>query len=194
MTLLKKTLLITPTLLLAGCGVSQPADTAASTAEITTKEPPSITRALPTGTPTLKVTKAKAYTAEPTPTVKPTTVITTKKKTSVPTPTWSHKPTNTVSRTYTRPPIHSSAVKHISNGSMWDRIAKCESGNNWHINTGNGYYGGLQFDIGTWLSAGGGQYAPRADLATREQQITIASRVYASRGLQPWSCGWAARK
>ena len=49
----------------------------------------------------------------------------------------------------------------------WDAIAKCESGNNWSINTGNGYYGGLQFDIGTWLSNGGGAYAPRADLATQ---------------------------
>ena len=56
----------------------------------------------------------------------------------------------------------------------WDAIAKCESGNNWSINTGNGYYGGLQFDIGTWLGNGGGQYAPRADLATREQQIAVA--------------------
>ena len=53
----------------------------------------------------------------------------------------------------------------------WDAIAKCESGNNWSINTGNGYYGGLQFDIGTWLSNGGGQFAPRADLASKDQQI-----------------------
>ncbi len=75
---------------------------------------------------------------------------------------------------------------------MWDRIAQCESSGNWSINTGNGYYGGLQFDIRTWLGAGGGQYAPRADLATRAEQITIANRVYASRGLQPWSCAWAA--
>lgn len=73
----------------------------------------------------------------------------------------------------------------------WDAIAKCESGNNWSINTGNGYYGGLQFDKGTWLSNGGGKYAPRADLATREQQIDIAEATYARRGLQPWACGWA---
>ena len=70
----------------------------------------------------------------------------------------------------------------------WDAIARCESGNNWSINTGNGYYGGLQFDIGTWLSNGGGQYAPRADLATKEQQIAIAETDYASRGLSPWAC------
>ena len=73
-------------------------------------------------------------------------------------------------------------------GVDWDRIAKCESGNNWSINTGNGYYGGLQFDKGTWLSNGGGQYAPRADLATREQQIAVAETTYASRGMAPWAC------
>ncbi|MEZ2372129.1 transglycosylase family protein [Arthrobacter sp. RCC_34] len=78
------------------------------------------------------------------------------------------------------------------NAGMWDRIAQCESTGNWSINTGNGYYGGLQFDIGTWLGAGGGAYAPNASLATREQQIDIANRVYAQRGLSPWGCGWAA--
>ncbi|MET0863808.1 MAG: ubiquitin-like domain-containing protein [Nakamurella sp.] len=74
----------------------------------------------------------------------------------------------------------------------WDAVAKCESGNNWSINTGNGYYGGLQFDIGTWLSNGGGQYAPRADLATKDQQIAVAETTYAARGLSPWACGYAA--
>lgn len=74
----------------------------------------------------------------------------------------------------------------------WDAIARCESGGNWSINTGNGYYGGLQFDSGTWLSNGGGAYAPRADLATKDQQIAIAERVYAARGLSPWACGYAA--
>ena len=78
-----------------------------------------------------------------------------------------------------------------SSGVNWDGIANCESTNNWSINTGNGYYGGLQFDIGTWLSAGGGAYAPRADLATREQQIAVAENLYASRGLSPWACGYA---
>ncbi len=78
-----------------------------------------------------------------------------------------------------------------SSGVNWDAIARCESTNNWSINTGNGYYGGLQFDIGTWLSNGGGQYAPRADLATREQQIAVAETTYASRGLSPWACGYA---
>ena len=78
------------------------------------------------------------------------------------------------------------------NGAMWDRIAQCESGGNWSINTGNGYYGGLQFDGQTWLGNGGGAFAPRADLASRTQQIAIANKVYAARGLSPWGCGWAA--
>ncbi len=74
----------------------------------------------------------------------------------------------------------------------WDAIANCESTNNWSINTGNGYYGGLQFDSGTWLGAGGGQYADRADHASKSEQIAIAEKVYASRGLGPWACGYAA--
>jgi len=85
-----------------------------------------------------------------------------------------------------------SAGLDLSRAAMWDRIAQCESGGNWATNTGNGYYGGLQFDIGTWLSAGGGSYAARADLASRGEQITIANRVYASRGLGPWGCAGAA--
>ena len=79
-----------------------------------------------------------------------------------------------------------------ANGAMWDRIAACESGGNWAINTGNGYYGGLQFDSQTWLGNGGGAFAPRADLAGRTQQIAIANKVYAARGLAPWGCAGAA--
>ncbi len=86
----------------------------------------------------------------------------------------------------------SGAGINLSNAAMWDRIAECESGGNWSINTGNGYYGGLQFDIQTWLGAGGGDFASRADLASRAEQITVANRVYADRGLQPWGCAHAA--
>ena len=75
---------------------------------------------------------------------------------------------------------------------MWDRIAYCESGGNWHINTGNGYYGGLQFNVQAWTDVAGQDYAPRADLASREEQITVANRLYAIRGLRPWSCRTAA--
>jgi len=77
-----------------------------------------------------------------------------------------------------------------TSGLNWDAVAACEAGGNWHINTGNGFYGGLQFDSGTWLSNGGGAYAQRADLASREQQIAVANRLYAARGSSPWPvCG-----
>jgi LysM repeat protein len=68
------------------------------------------------------------------------------------------------------------AVSYTS-GTNWDRIAACESGGNWAINTGNGYYGGLQFTQQTWAGAGGLAYAPRADLATPAQQIAVASTL-----------------
>jgi LysM repeat protein len=64
-----------------------------------------------------------------------------------------------------------------SSGTNWDSIAACESGGNWAINTGNGYYGGLQFTQATWAGAGGLAYAPRADLASPQQQIAIASKL-----------------
>ncbi|ORW68842.1 Resuscitation-promoting factor RpfB [Mycolicibacter senuensis] len=71
-------------------------------------------------------------------------------------------------------------------GTAWDRIASCESHNNWAINTGNGYYGGVQFDYGTWIANGGLKYAPRADLATREEQIAIAEVTQARQGWGAW--------
>ncbi|GAB3077245.1 resuscitation-promoting factor Rpf1 domain-containing protein [Corynebacterium aquatimens] len=70
--------------------------------------------------------------------------------------------------------------------SDWDRLAQCESGGNWAINTGNGYHGGLQFHPQTWRAHGGGQFAPTANLATREQQIVVAERVLASQGWGAW--------
>jgi hypothetical protein len=69
-----------------------------------------------------------------------------------------------------------------ASGSTWDELAKCESSGNWAIDTGNGYYGGLQFDAGTWSDFGGTKYAPRADRATKEQQIEIATKVRDQRG------------
>jgi hypothetical protein len=72
----------------------------------------------------------------------------------------------------------------------WDQVARCESGGNWGINTGNGYFGGVQFNAGTWASHGGGQYAPSAQLATRDQQIAVAERVLATQGRGAWPvCG-----
>ena len=70
--------------------------------------------------------------------------------------------------------------------SDWDRLAGCEAGGNWHINTGNGYYGGLQFNYGTWQAYGGGEFAPTADQATREQQIIVAERTLAQQGWGAW--------
>jgi hypothetical protein len=68
---------------------------------------------------------------------------------------------------------------------VWDQIAQCESGGNWAINTGNGYSGGLQFSPGTW-SAYGGQYAPSAAQASRDQQIAAAEKVLAAQGWGAW--------
>ncbi|WP_139826813.1 transglycosylase family protein, partial [Mycobacterium florentinum] len=74
--------------------------------------------------------------------------------------------------------------------SEWDQVARCESGGNWGINTGNGYHGGVQFNASTWASHGGGEYAPSAELATREQQIAVAERVLATQGRGAWPvCG-----
>jgi uncharacterized protein YabE (DUF348 family) len=85
----------------------------------------------------------------------------------------------------------SAPVSSGSSGINWDGIANCESTNNWSINTGNGYYGGLQFDLSTWASGGGDAYASRPDLASREEQIAVAENVAASRGTSPWACGSA---
>jgi len=74
----------------------------------------------------------------------------------------------------------------------WDAVAQCESGGNWGINTGNGYYGGLQFATASWLANGGDDFASRADLASRAEQITVANRYYAKAGLGPWGCAHAA--
>ena len=80
----------------------------------------------------------------------------------------------------------SSPSPAATGGSVWDQLAQCESGGNWSINTENGYYGGVQFSYSTWLAMGGGQYAERADLASREQQIVIAERTLASGGWGQW--------
>ncbi|MCM0676046.1 LysM peptidoglycan-binding domain-containing protein [Micromonospora phytophila] len=72
----------------------------------------------------------------------------------------------------------------------WDAIAQCESSGNWSINTGNGYYGGLQFSQSTWEGYGGLTYAKRADLASRGEQIRVAERVLDGQGIGAWpTCG-----
>ena len=77
-----------------------------------------------------------------------------------------------------------------SDGANWAAIAACESGGNWSTNTGNGFYGGLQFTQQTWVAYGGGQYAGSANLATQAQQIAVAQRVLAAQGIGAWPvCG-----
>ncbi|MGP3953982.1 LysM peptidoglycan-binding domain-containing protein [Streptomyces sp. 7N604] len=77
-----------------------------------------------------------------------------------------------------------------ADNGVWDRIAQCESGGNWHINTGNGYYGGLQFSASTWRAYGGTAYAPTADKASRAQQIAVATKVQNAQGWGAWpTCG-----
>jgi len=77
-------------------------------------------------------------------------------------------------------------VPTVANGGAWDSLAKCEAGGNWAINTGNGFYGGVQFDQNTWERSGGLRYAARADLATREEQIAIAEVTRARQGWGAW--------
>ncbi|WP_433793218.1 transglycosylase family protein [Actinoplanes sp. CA-252034] len=72
----------------------------------------------------------------------------------------------------------------------WDAIAHCESGGNWGINTGNGYYGGLQFSRSTWRAYGGTKYASTANRASRSEQIRVAERVVRGQGIGAWpTCG-----
>ena len=71
-------------------------------------------------------------------------------------------------------------------GGSWAALAQCESGGNWHINSGNGYSGGLQFSVSSWLGAGGGQYAPIAAGATPAQQIAVAETLRANGGWGHW--------
>ena len=73
-----------------------------------------------------------------------------------------------------------------SGTSVWDDLARCESGGNWAIDTGNGYYGGLQFSYGTWHGYGGGEFAEYPHQATREEQIIVGERLRAARGYAPW--------
>lgn len=79
-----------------------------------------------------------------------------------------------------------SATEASAASGVWDRVAQCESGGNWKINTGNGYKGGLQFTSSTWRAYGGGQYAASAHNASKEQQIAVAKRVLAGQGPGAW--------
>ncbi|MFD4376073.1 transglycosylase family protein [Streptomyces sp. NPDC058486] len=87
-------------------------------------------------------------------------------------------------------PLMAAGTASAATASEWDRVAQCESGGNWSINTGNGYYGGLQFSASTWAAYGGTAYASTANQASKSQQIAIAEKVLAGQGKGAWpSCG-----
>ncbi|MEU0740968.1 transglycosylase family protein [Streptomyces sp. NPDC006134] len=87
-------------------------------------------------------------------------------------------------------PLMAAGNASAATASEWDAVAQCESGGNWSINTGNGYYGGLQFSASTWAAYGGTQYAATADQASKEQQIAVAEKVLAGQGKGAWPvCG-----
>ncbi len=83
-------------------------------------------------------------------------------------------------------PATSSSSTSSSKDAKWDRLAHCESTQNWDANSGNGYKGGLQFSDTTWRSYGGRKYAPSADQASRSEQIAVAKKVQRDRGWQAW--------
>ncbi|MEV0976691.1 transglycosylase family protein [Streptomyces sp. NPDC049915] len=87
-------------------------------------------------------------------------------------------------------PLMAAGNASAATTSEWDAVAQCESGGNWSINTGNGYYGGLQFSASTWAAYGGTAYAPQANQASKAQQIQVAEKVLASQGKGAWPvCG-----
>ncbi|MGW1726317.1 transglycosylase family protein [Streptomyces sp. NPDC002306] len=87
-------------------------------------------------------------------------------------------------------PLMAAGGASAATASEWDTVARCESGGNWSINTGNGYYGGVQFSASTWAAYGGTQYAATADKASKAQQIAVAEKVLASQGKGAWpTCG-----
>ncbi|MFF2996920.1 transglycosylase family protein [Streptomyces sp. NPDC057950] len=87
-------------------------------------------------------------------------------------------------------PLLAAASANAADGTTWDRVAQCESGGAWSANESNGYYGGLQLDQGNWEAHGGLEYAPTADQASRSQQIAVAEKVLADKGLAAWpACG-----
>ncbi|MGK5499023.1 transglycosylase family protein [Streptomyces sp. URMC 125] len=90
-------------------------------------------------------------------------------------------------------PVVAAGSANAASVSVWEKVAECESSGNWSVNTGNGYYGGLQFSQSSWEAAGGTRYAQRADLATKEQQIAAAEKLLELQGPGAWpTCGPAA--
>jgi hypothetical protein len=90
-------------------------------------------------------------------------------------------------------PLLSATSASAASVSTWDRVAQCESSGNWanHDSGHNGHYGGLQFSTSSWAAAGGKKYAPRADYATRNEQIQVANKLLAMQGPGAWQCAYA---
>lgn len=87
-------------------------------------------------------------------------------------------------------PLMAAGSAGAATASEWDKVAQCESGGNWAINTGNGFYGGLQFTSSTWAAYGGKAYAAQANQASKAQQIAIAEKVLKGQGKGAWPhCG-----
>ncbi|WP_418153854.1 transglycosylase family protein [Actinoalloteichus caeruleus] len=103
-----------------------------------------------------------------------------------------HRKASASSRTFARIAVAGAivgaplAMAGTAQAADWDTLAQCESSGDWSINTGNGYYGGVQFSPTTWVEFGGTEYAPMAHQATREQQIAVAERVLAVQGPNAW--------
>ncbi|MCP9956385.1 transglycosylase family protein [Streptomyces sudanensis] len=83
-------------------------------------------------------------------------------------------------------PLIGAGTANAASADVWEKVAACESTGRWQTNTGNGHYGGLQFTQSTWEAYGGTRYAPRADLATRDQQIAVAEKVLKGQGPKAW--------
>ncbi|MEU2180628.1 peptidoglycan DD-metalloendopeptidase family protein [Streptomyces thermolilacinus] len=83
-------------------------------------------------------------------------------------------------------PLIGAGTAHAASVDVWEKVAACESTSRWQTNTGNGHYGGLQFTQSTWEAYGGTRYAPRADLATKDQQIAVAEKVLKGQGPRAW--------
>ncbi|MBV9920697.1 MAG: LysM peptidoglycan-binding domain-containing protein [Pseudonocardia sp.] len=107
-----------------------------------------------------------------------------------------HRATSTTGKTIARtalagavaggPLLATTPAANAAPDSVWDRVAQCESSGNWNTDTGNGFFGGLQFTASTWRSFGGNVFAETANHASREQQIVVAERVLAGQGWGAW--------
>lgn len=137
----------------------------------------------PAPTVTVTATPTPAPTVTTTTTATATATATATRTVRVPGPrvTVTERVTRRASRDHQR-----TTAPAAPSGTVWDRLAACESSGDWHANTGNGFYGGVQFTLSSWRGVGGTAYAPRPDLATRSEQIAAAKRLLALQGWGAW--------